>query len=495
MVSLLLDSGADVNAGTGAAPIHAAVEQQHLAVVKVLLQAGADPCAALEGGYTVLHLAARGGDLAIMQQLLTALNEGQGRGGVDVVACGRTPLHEALEYDQHLCLEALVAAGADVSKPYGPGAGGHLAGLSPMHKAVFMCQKDAVPLLATPSNLRATWGGDTPLHLALRLECSGMVLALLAAGAPACLVNDNGASAMHLAGASSNPTLQALLPAIIRNECKQGQLLKQPGREALPPQTQQEEGEERGPDALLAEAASSMYLLLRNAGMSEWRKQGVACFKAVLEVLGAPAACSLLQLVLCECTNSAVEVPCSGQLLEVLRAVHTEWLSALEPLTQQRRRLTTRLHYLVTLPLQQQADEAGGKREDGTAMVTAAGAVLGGQSSGGWQQAHSDWQTLWSQAESAAAAGQWQVVVQRLEVLTALQPAPATPLLYTLATGAGSDPAQAVAGLCEALVNAWCAVQQQAATRARVEAAEGVVGAVQAWATQQVRAGAKPNRC
>lgn len=71
MVEMLLAAGADPNAGNGMA-LMAAVSSGNLAVTNMLLKAGARPDAVLEGRISALQMAVSGKDLAIARALLEA---------------------------------------------------------------------------------------------------------------------------------------------------------------------------------------------------------------------------------------------------------------------------------------------------------------------------------------------------------------------------------------------------------------------------------------
>ncbi|MCB9081463.1 MAG: ankyrin repeat domain-containing protein [Lewinellaceae bacterium] len=76
LAKLLLSVGADVNLATGnpmrVAPIHAAVASQAIAIVGLLLDAGADVQAVQSQGITPLHAAAHRGDELMVKTLLKA---------------------------------------------------------------------------------------------------------------------------------------------------------------------------------------------------------------------------------------------------------------------------------------------------------------------------------------------------------------------------------------------------------------------------------------
>jgi len=75
-VRLLLARGADVDpVGTAwmtGTPLHAAAAGSHAAIVRMPLEAGADPTARQRHGFTPLHAAAANGDLASVEALLAA---------------------------------------------------------------------------------------------------------------------------------------------------------------------------------------------------------------------------------------------------------------------------------------------------------------------------------------------------------------------------------------------------------------------------------------
>ena len=88
VVDAFLAHGADVNAATvslGATALMWAVAAPHPAVVRVLLDAGADPNTSTTDGYTTLMYAARNGDIAMAETLIAA--------GVDINTTSATGPH------------------------------------------------------------------------------------------------------------------------------------------------------------------------------------------------------------------------------------------------------------------------------------------------------------------------------------------------------------------------------------------------------------------
>lgn len=113
MVRLLLDHGANIEARnpSAATALSCAAENQHLAVMDILLCRGADPNAEDDFGWRPLHRthAHRGGDNGPALRLLNA--------GVDINArCtkGKTVLHYSVERNNEPMVRLLLHAGSDI---------------------------------------------------------------------------------------------------------------------------------------------------------------------------------------------------------------------------------------------------------------------------------------------------------------------------------------------------------------------------------------------
>jgi cytohesin len=122
-VQYLLDHKADVNAKTDGsctpllaaagncdAPFYAPMPAPNLAIVKLLIDKGADIKATDVRGRTALHGAAAGADAAVVKLLL---DHGSPANAKD--ARGRTPLHLAVQCNREAAVDLLLAAGADVN--------------------------------------------------------------------------------------------------------------------------------------------------------------------------------------------------------------------------------------------------------------------------------------------------------------------------------------------------------------------------------------------
>jgi hypothetical protein len=245
---------------------------------------------------------------------------------------------------------------------------------------------------------------------------------------------------------------------------------------------------------VLAGVWDSVYRLLQTTAarpIASGTDVPVACFQAVLEVLGASAAGDLLQHVLVKASGDTV-IGSEATLL-LSRVLFSGWAAQIEPFMKQRWRVTNRLQALLAAPVVQQARQQPSRKCK--ARPTAAAAARGQQpqAPGSALCVLHRREGLEAEAQAAAGAGQWGAFVGVLEQLAGLHEACASSVesLVEHARQQGAGQAQGNAGLCTALMAAWGAAQQQVASRVKQEVADAVVGAVEAFGQLRVVPGGR----
>ncbi|KAL8295977.1 hypothetical protein RB600_001460 [Gaeumannomyces tritici] len=183
VVRLLLDRGADKDAkvGDGRTPLHWAAAGGHEAVARLLVEAGADKEAkdGCGGGRTPLHLAAAGGHEAVARLLVEA---GADKEAKDGRFSGRTPLHRAAEGGHEAVARLLVEAGADKDAK-------DIFGRTPLHRAAEGGHEAVARLLVEAGadkeakDKDGRFFGRTPLHCAAEGGHEAVARLLVEAGA------------------------------------------------------------------------------------------------------------------------------------------------------------------------------------------------------------------------------------------------------------------------------------------------------------------------
>jgi hypothetical protein len=334
VAALLVLAGADLELcnKSDQTPLHIAILSGHVQMVKQLLAAGADPGAVCNGSNCWL-MAVIAGPLDTYKVLLAAVTKRFFADKPDAVQ-GMTPLHAAVEQSAPSNVTKLLGSGADVNQLYGVGAvdrhGASLSGASCLHRAIEAGLWRAILPLATRNNLCCVWRGQTPLQLAVSMQKPQLLHQLLTAGL----------KAMYLAAASSSAELRALVPDMVRSHCIAVQQQQQQRSRAI-----LVAGVARAVHALQVAAAAEAEVgpVLYEGGVLAV----LSCFQAVREVLGDAAATSLLQQLLDMCTPATADA--GGILLQMVRLLPEVWMYECQPVWE----LTSRLHKLVTHPLQQ----------------------------------------------------------------------------------------------------------------------------------------------
>ncbi|CAL8258950.1 unnamed protein product [Lota lota] len=168
-------------------PLHLAVISGQVRLVEWLLRAGADPSLVDLDGRSPLHLAALSADEALLRPLLAHLGENHAHLVNMADYHGLHPLHLSVRRGGERCLRLLVGGGAKIN------AGEQKSGSSALHLAVrdnlFKVACYLITELKADVNM-ATFGGNTPLHLAASLGSPTLCSMLIAAGADKNLEND-----------------------------------------------------------------------------------------------------------------------------------------------------------------------------------------------------------------------------------------------------------------------------------------------------------------
>ncbi len=257
IVRLLLQAGADPNApdDNGLTPLHRGAENSNPMVVTHLLDAGADLNARDNDGYTALHwAAAQSGNDRVVKVLLDR--------GADPFAesnDGRTPLHSALRYRADPSMVSrMLDAGADenltslqlsvlqgdamaVDRLLADGADPNEAdryGWRPLHFAVPLAGLEVVSgLLAVGADVDArTASGATALHLAASQSPVSVVSALLSAGAdPNAKAGEAGWTPLHYAAREREQSLLPVITALLGAGADPGSSQERPDDDGLSP--------------------------------------------------------------------------------------------------------------------------------------------------------------------------------------------------------------------------------------------------------------------
>lgn len=208
-VRRLLGAGADANVAAQAArtSLHEVVQtswppdktEDGVAIVKLLLEKGADPMAVDEGGWTAIeqHGAKNEPAVAVIRQHLGKLlkNAKPDAGTLPALVPGATSMSASQQGDL-IVFKLRLARGAD---PNGADKGGRPL----LHEAVLWNRRELVDLLLDAGanvNLPDRTTGDTPLHIAVTFEKHDTARYLMQKGADPFRSNGVGQSPVSMEG-------------------------------------------------------------------------------------------------------------------------------------------------------------------------------------------------------------------------------------------------------------------------------------------------------
>jgi ankyrin repeat protein len=203
VVKLLIDRGADMCmlSRDGWTPLNSAASKGHIEVVKFLLERGADMSLPSSDGWTPLQSAASEGHFEVVQLLLDR--------GADMSvpnSDGWTPLNCAANGGHFEVVRLLLDRGADMSAP-------NSIGWTPLNSAADKGHVEVVKLLldrgadVSPASAKV-W---TPVHLAARNGHVEAVRLLLVRGAPLAVANDRGQTPLYLAAENGHVDIIKIL--------------------------------------------------------------------------------------------------------------------------------------------------------------------------------------------------------------------------------------------------------------------------------------------
>ena len=172
------------------APLSQAAADGDADGVRALLEAGARIDAKMHQGATIVHAAAEGGNLEVLEAILKHPKCPDVNAATDL---GFTPLMSAASNHKPAAAARLLKAGADPNRA-------DKSGLTALHHAARTGNAAVVPILVgSKANMQARADGLTPLAVAALMGLTEVFDALLEAGADTRLALPGGRTLVHLA--------------------------------------------------------------------------------------------------------------------------------------------------------------------------------------------------------------------------------------------------------------------------------------------------------
>jgi len=213
VAKLLVEAGADKEAqdNSGRTPLYWAAWNGHWEIAKLLIEAGADKEAKDSCGWTPLYRAAASGHSAVAKVLVEADIDKEVKDNG-----GRTPLHWAARNDHWEIVKMLVEAGADKEAKDD-------SGQMPLHRAAWNGRWESVKILveAKADKEAKDNAGWTPLYQAAASGYSDVAKVLIEAGAKKEVKDNGGRTSLYWAARNDHSDVaKVLVEAGVDKEAK-----------------------------------------------------------------------------------------------------------------------------------------------------------------------------------------------------------------------------------------------------------------------------------
>ncbi|MDP2204769.1 MAG: ankyrin repeat domain-containing protein [Alphaproteobacteria bacterium] len=201
----------DINARDkdGWTPLHHACAREKTAVVKMLIERGADLTAVDNDGLTPLHRAMDTRSDDVIDAYVATLGA---KADLDVLSQnGDTPLIHAVRTGFIKSVEKLIAAGADITAQGAEGLTALHAALIADHRDIALTLAEALRTRGLQPDMLCDKDGNTPLHIAARVDSNIVAEKLLDCGAEIDRANADGDTPLHISVRNQHFSMTTLL--------------------------------------------------------------------------------------------------------------------------------------------------------------------------------------------------------------------------------------------------------------------------------------------